>query len=80
MTITMRLPAELRDAVAQSADLMLRLYDDQNDLAYVVVPEALFERLAVIDDSNPLMELQYAHVSKALGPDGLGFEDVETVV
>jgi len=80
MMTTLRLPAELREAVAESTDLMLRLYDDQNDTAYVVVPEALFERLAVIEESNPLMQLQYAHVSKALGPDGLGIENDETMV
>lgn len=80
MTTTLRLPAELREAIARSTDMMIRLYDDQNDLAYVLVPESLFERMAMIEDANPLIQLQYAHVSKALGPDGLGLSDDETVV
>lgn len=80
MTPTVRLPDELRQAVVQSPDMMLRLYDDHNDVAYVLLPETVFERLTADDVENPLVQMQYAHVAKILGPDGLGLDEDETVV
>ena len=79
MLVTVRLPDELRETVNQSTSMLLRLYDDLNDVAYVVVPETLFERLALLDEDNPELKLQYDHVAKILAVSGDDFGD-ETVV
>lgn len=75
----MQISDELRDAIQGTRDLTVRLYDAKNDVAYVLIPEAVYERLCTASDEHLIHESQYAHVAKLLGPDGLGFGDDETV-
>lgn len=70
--MTIRMSNELRDAIASTNDLSVRLYDSQNERAYVVIPEELYERLCALVDTDEVLEPQYAHVGKLLDQTGLG--------
>ncbi|MBX7105082.1 MAG: hypothetical protein K1X57_13435 [Gemmataceae bacterium] len=65
--MTMRLTDDIRRAVDASPNETVRLYDDRQDRAFVVVPEAVFEKLCDLADCD-----DYHHVTKAMCPGGIG--------
>ena len=71
--MTTRLTEDMRDILENTQDLTVRLYDDRNQRAYVVVPEAIFERMVSLteDEDLPTGNL-YPHLAKLLSHDGLG--------
>jgi hypothetical protein len=73
IAMTTRLTEDLRDILDYNNDLTLRLYDERNQRAYVVVPEAVFERMVSLTDDEEIMGANlYPHVGKLLAHDGLG--------
>ena len=71
--MTTHLTEDLRDILDHSQDLTLRLYDERNQRAYVVLPEAVFERMVSLTDDDEIAGANlYSHVGKLLAHDGLG--------
>lgn len=71
--MTTRLTEDLRDILNSTNDLTLRLYDDLDKRTYVVVPEAVFERLCASSDDDMHAKL-YPHLGKLIARDGLRSE------
>jgi hypothetical protein len=71
--MTIRLTEDLRDILNSTNDLTLRLYDDHDQRAYVVVPEAIFERMCASSADDQHAKL-YPHIGKLIAMGGLGPE------
>lgn len=70
--MTLPISEELRAAVANDPTMMVRLYDDRAEAAYVVIPEAVYERLSALFDENPAGSPHYRHIGKLIGSGELG--------
>ena len=71
--MTTYLTEELRNVLDRSDDLTVRLYDALNQRAYVVVPEAVFERMCSLTDDEDITAAKlYPHVAKLIAGDGVG--------
>jgi hypothetical protein len=71
--MTTRLTEDLRDILHSNNYEPLRLYDDKDQRAYVVVSEAIFERLCATSDDDHIAMI-YPHIGKLIAMDGLGAE------
>lgn len=71
--MTTRLTEDLRDILNSTNDLTVRLYDEREQRAYVVVPEAIFERMCTLTDDDDITAANlYPHVGKLIGREGVG--------
>ena len=76
--MAVRLSDEMREAVEAEQGLGLRVFDDKSDAGYVLVPEAIFERLSMLlNEDEYAGENRYPHMPKLIGRRGLGTIDEE---
>ncbi len=74
--MAVRISDELREAVEAEPGIGLRMFDDKTDAGYVLVPEAIFERLwTLLDESEYEGGDRYRHMPKLIGRRGLGALD-----